>query len=79
LRFAQEPGEKIGGRRRQWRIGARYNAIAGQSVERLAALSDRLFAVAMTTLVLDLKCRGHAILTDQALLAASGGWHAAVV
>ena len=33
----------------------RYNAIAGQSVERLAALSDGLFAVAMTLLVLDLK------------------------
>ncbi len=36
-------------------MGARYNAIAGQSVERLAALSDGLFAVAMTFLVLDLK------------------------
>jgi uncharacterized membrane protein len=36
-------------------MGARYNAIAGQSVERLAALSDGLFAVAMTLLVLDLK------------------------
>jgi uncharacterized membrane protein len=34
-------------------MGARYNAIAGQSVERLAALSDGLFAVAMTLLVLD--------------------------
>jgi uncharacterized membrane protein len=31
-----------------------YNRIAGQSVERLAALSDGLFAVAMTILVLDL-------------------------
>src|SRR5580698_8480051 len=31
-------------------MGARYNAIAGQSVERLAALSDGLFAVAMTLL-----------------------------
>jgi uncharacterized membrane protein len=31
-----------------------YNRIAGQSVERLAALSDGLFAVAMTLLVLDL-------------------------
>jgi uncharacterized membrane protein len=31
-----------------------YNQIAGQSVERLAALSDGIFAVAMTLLVLDL-------------------------
>jgi uncharacterized membrane protein len=32
-----------------------YNRIAGQSVERLAALSDGIFAVAMTILVLDLR------------------------
>jgi uncharacterized membrane protein len=31
-----------------------YNRIAGQSLERLAALSDGIFAVAMTILVLDL-------------------------
>ena len=31
-----------------------YNRIAGHSVERLAALSDGIFAVAMTLLVLDL-------------------------
>jgi uncharacterized membrane protein len=31
-----------------------YNQIAGQSVERLAAISDGIFAVAMTLLVLDL-------------------------
>ena len=36
-------------------MGTNYNQIAGQSVERLAALSDGLFAVAMTLLVLDLK------------------------
>jgi uncharacterized membrane protein len=54
-------------------MGARYNAIAGQSVERLAALSDGLFAVAMTLLVLDLKVpAGHLIQTDGALLAALG-------
>ena len=34
---------------------ASYNQIAGQSVERLAALSDGVFAIAMTLLVLDLK------------------------
>lgn len=32
-----------------------YNHIAGTSIERLAALSDGLFAVAMTLLVLDLR------------------------
>jgi uncharacterized membrane protein len=32
-----------------------YNQIAGQSVERLAAISDGIFAVAMTLLVLDLR------------------------
>src|SRR6476661_975825 len=31
-----------------------YNRFAGQSLERLAALSDGIFAVAMTLLVLDL-------------------------
>jgi uncharacterized membrane protein len=32
-----------------------HNQIAGHSVERLAALSGGIFAVAMTLLVLDLK------------------------
>ena len=32
-----------------------YNEITGQSLERLAALSDGIFAVAMTLLVLDLR------------------------
>ncbi len=34
--------------------GTAYNEIAGQSIERLAGLSDGIFAVAMTVLVLDL-------------------------
>lgn len=34
--------------------GTTYNQIAGESVERLAAISDGIFAVAMTLLVLDL-------------------------
>jgi uncharacterized membrane protein len=38
-----------------------YNRIAGQSVERLAALSDGLFAVAMTLLVLDLRLPGKEV------------------
>jgi uncharacterized membrane protein len=36
---------------------AAYNQVTSQSVERLAALSDGIFAVAMTLLVLDLRCR----------------------
>ncbi|PPQ29510.1 TMEM175 family protein [Rhodopila globiformis] len=52
-------------------MGTRYNLIAGDSVERLAALSDGLFAVAMTLLVLDLKLPAReGIATDGALLAA---------
>ena len=35
-------------------VNTSYNRLAGQSVERLAALSDGVFAVAMTLLVLDL-------------------------
>jgi len=35
-----------------------YNRLAGLSVERLAALSDGIFAVAMTLLVLDLRLPG---------------------
>jgi uncharacterized membrane protein len=32
-----------------------YNRVAGQGIERLAALSDGIFAVAMTLLVLDIR------------------------
>jgi uncharacterized membrane protein len=46
-----------------------YNKIAGQSIERLAALSDGIFAVAMTLLVLDLHTPLHeAIHGDRELL-----------
>jgi uncharacterized membrane protein len=37
------------------RLPTTYNEIAGRSLERLAALSDGVFAFAMTLLVLDLK------------------------
>ena len=48
-----------------------YNRVAGQSVERLAALSDGIFAVSMTLLVLDLRVpAAEAIHSERDL------WHA---
>jgi uncharacterized membrane protein len=45
-----------------------YNQVAGQNVERLAALSDGVFAVAMTLLVLDLHApAAEAIRSEQGL------------
>jgi uncharacterized membrane protein len=51
-----------------------YNPVAGKSVERLAALSDGIFAVSMTLLVLDLRVpAAEAIHSEHDL------WHALVV
>jgi uncharacterized membrane protein len=47
-----------------------YNAIAGGSLERIAALSDGLFAIAMTLLVLDLKLPAAASIHGEGELAA---------
>ena len=50
-----------------------YNVFAGHSVERLAALSDGIFAVAMTLLVLDLHAPAReAIHSEQGLWQALG-------
>jgi uncharacterized membrane protein len=50
-----------------------YNRIAGQNLDRLAALSDGVFAVAMTLLVLDLRApAAEAIHSEYDLLTALG-------
>src|SRR5580698_8374695 len=56
-----------------------YNAIQGRSLERLAALSDGIFAVAMTLLVLDIHIPAHEAIHSeaelcQALAAMSPQW-----
>jgi len=46
-----------------------YNRLAGQNIERLAALSDGVFAVAMTLLVLDLRApAAEAVHSERELL-----------
>ena len=46
-----------------------YNRLAGQNIERLAALSDGVFAVAMTLLVLDLRApAAEAVHSERQLL-----------
>jgi uncharacterized membrane protein len=42
-----------------------YNHLAGRSVERLAALSDGIFGVGMTLLMLDLRVPAHELIHDE--------------
>jgi uncharacterized membrane protein len=51
-----------------------YNRVAGKSVERLAALSDGIFAVSMTLLVLDLRVPAREAIHSEHEL-----WHALFV
>ena len=47
-------------------MSATYNQIAGQSVERLAALSDGIFGVAMTLLLLELHVPAKELIHNEA-------------
>ncbi len=50
-----------------------YNQLAGNSVERIAGLSDGVFAIAVTLIVLEIRVPEHlAVTTDADLLAALG-------
>ena len=53
-------------------MGLFYNQIANRSLERIGALSDGLFAIAMTLIVLEIRVPTLPLHTDAALLQALG-------
>jgi uncharacterized membrane protein len=55
-------------------LGEKYNFVAGQNLDRLCAISDGLFSVAMTLLVLDLR-----VPATEAIHSEGDLWHALVV
>jgi TMEM175 potassium channel family protein len=57
----------------------RYHRFAGSSLDRLAALSDGVFAVAMTLLVLDLKAPEVPKRAEHSILSGGGGSEHALV
>ena len=51
-----------------WLVSSPYNQVAGTSLERIAALSDGLFAIAMTLIVLEIRLPSPVTIhTDHAL------------
>lgn len=53
------------------RVHSLYNQFAGKNIHRLSALSDAIFGVAMTLLVLDLRVpQAYAVLNEQEFLSA---------
>jgi uncharacterized membrane protein len=48
-----------------------YNLVAGRSLERIGGLSDGVFAIAMTLIVLDVRVPSHLAITTEAGLAAA--------
>ena len=52
-------------------MASTYNHVAGQSVERLAALSDGIFGVGMTLLVLDLRAPAMEVIHSERDLSAA--------
>ena len=71
--MTREGGDDRGRRERKHESTVSYNRVAGTSVERIAALSDALFAIALTLIVLDIRVPRHeGVATEYDLAAAIG-------